>query len=84
MYFHIGDNDCVIDSDVIGVFDVRALRDSAVAAAYIEAAGERGGVRVNSEEAKALVVLGDGSDSEAELVFSVVGTATLARRSNLY
>lgn len=80
MYFHIGDNDCVIDSDVIGIFDARALRDSAEARAYIAAAGERGGVRVNSEEAKAIVVLGDGFKGEAELVFSVVGTATMARR----
>lgn len=81
MYIHLGNNMCINDSNVIGIFDIENTSVGKITKEYLSAAEKRGSTEyVSYEMPKAYVVCDDKSDGE-KVYITQVSPLTLRRRA---
>lgn len=82
MYIHLGNDTCISDASVIGIFDIENTSVGKITKEFLSAAEKRGSTEyVSYEMPKAYVVCEDKKDGEKVYV-TQVSPLTLRRRGS--
>lgn len=82
MYIHLGNDTCISDTSVIGIFDIENTSVGKITKEFLSAAEKRGNTEyVSYEMPKAYVVCEDKKDGEKVYV-TQVSPLTLRRRGS--
>lgn len=83
MYIHLGNDTCITDSDVIGIFDIENTSVGKITKEFLSAAEKRGSTEyVSYEMPKAYVVCSDKAEGE-KVYITQVSPLTLRRRAEM-
>ena len=83
MYIHMGDNFCVNDEDIIGIFDIENTSANETTRNFLRCAGERKSVEYLSYEMPKSFIVCSQKDKKEIIYISRIAVSTLRKRAEL-